>query len=201
LDAFTTFDPRPVAALADRFFPEKGVALASAWRTRQIEYAWLRTLMGRYAPFWQVTEEALVFAACMLGLELPPEQRRRLMQAHLEIGAWSDAGPALEPLKAAGIRFAFFSNFTAPMLEAAGANAGLGGIFEPHLSTDRVRAFKPDPRAYRMGVDAFGLAREEIVFAAFGGWDAAGAKGFWDPAVWESRGEVPGEGRGVAAAR
>jgi 2-haloacid dehalogenase len=152
LDAFTTFDPRPVAALAEQLFPGKGPTLTSAWRTRQFEYAWLRTLMGRYAPFWQVTEEALVFVARMLGLELTGEKRSRLMQAYLEIDAWPDARPALESLRAAGIRLALLSNFTAPMLDAAVRNAGLEGIFEPHLSTDRVRAFKPDQRAYRVGV-------------------------------------------------
>ena len=198
LDAFTTFDPRPVAALAERLFPGKGVALTSTWRTRQFEYSWLRTLMGRYAPFWQVTEEALVFATRMLGLELTGDRRSRLMQAHLEIDAWPDARPALESLRDAGIRLAFLSNFTAPMLDAAVRNAGLEGIFEPHLSTDRVRAFKPDPRAYRMGVNAFSLGREEIVFAAFAGWDAAGAKAFGYPTFWVNRTNAPVEELGVA---
>jgi 2-haloacid dehalogenase len=197
LDAFTTFDPRPVAALAEQLFPGKGPTLTSAWRTRQFEYAWLRTLMGRYAPFWQVTEEALVFVARMLGLELTGEKRSRLMQAYLEIDAWPDVRPALESLRAAGIRLALLSNFTAPMLDAAVRNAGLEGIFEPHLSTDRVRAFKPDQRAYRVGVEAFGLAREEIVFAAFAGWDAAGAKVFGYPTFWVNRANAPFEELGV----
>ena len=198
LDAFTTFDPRPVAVLADRFFPEKGAALASAWRTRQFEYAWLRTLMGRYVNFWQVTEEALVFAAHMLKLDLTAEKRSQLMQAWLQIKAWPDALPALTSLKDASIRLAFLSNFTAPMLDAAVGNSGFEGIFEPHLSTDRVRAFKPDPRAYQMGIDAFGLRREEIAFAAFGGWDAAGAKAFGYLTFWVNRVNAPVEELGVA---
>jgi 2-haloacid dehalogenase len=198
LDAFTTFDPWPIAALAERLFPGKGPALISAWRTRQFEYSWLRTLMGRYASFWQVAEEALVFAARMLGLELTDDKRSRLMQGHLEIAEWPDARPALESLRGAGIRLAFLSNFTPPMLDAAVRNAGLEGLFEPHLSTDRVRAFKPDPRAYRMGTEAFGLAREEIVFAAFGGWDAAGAKVFGYPTFWVNRAAGPVEELGVA---
>ena len=88
LDAFTTFDPRPVAALAERLFPGKGAALTSTWRTRQFEYSWLRTLMGRYAPFWQVTEEALVFAARMLGLELTADKRSQLSPR--PISRWTD---------------------------------------------------------------------------------------------------------------
>jgi 2-haloacid dehalogenase len=196
-DGFTTFDPRPIAALAERLFPGTGAQLANEWRTRQFEYSWLRTLMGRYVDFWQVTEDALVFAAQRLKLELGREKRERLMHAFVEIRAWPDAGPALKHLKDAGIRLRFLSNLTAKMLDAAIANSGLEGLFEPHLTTDIVRAFKPDPRAYQMGTDGFGLAREEIAFAAFGGWDAAGAKSFGYPTFWVNRAELPVEALGV----
>jgi len=104
----------------------------------------------------------------------------------------------LKSLKASGIRMAFLSNFTPAMLDAAVQNSGLQGIFEPHLSTDRVRAYKPDPRAYQMGVDAFGLKREEIAFAAFGGWDAAGAKAFGYRTFWVNRMNLPIEELGFA---
>lgn len=190
-DGFTVFDPRPVFTLAETLFPGQGAELSNAWRMRQFEYAWLRTLTNRYVDFWRVTEDALVFAAAMLKLELRPEKRRRLMQAYLEIKAWPDALPALRSLQEAGIRMAFLSNFTAAMLDAAVRSAGLEGIFEPHLSTDRVRAYKPDPRAYQMAMDAFGLRRDEIAFAAFGGWDAAGAKSFGYPTFWVNRMNLP----------
>jgi 2-haloacid dehalogenase len=194
LDALATFDPRPVRALAERLFPGKGAELGEVWRTRQFEYTWLRTLTGRYADFWRVTEDALVFSARLLGLELDREARGRLMHAFLELRAWPDAPPALGALRAAGIRLVLLSNFTAGMLEAAVANSGLQGLFEPHLSTDRVRAYKPDPRAYRMGVEALGLPREAIAFAAFAGWDAAGAQSFGYPTVWINRAGLPPEG-------
>jgi 2-haloacid dehalogenase len=73
------------------------------------------------------------------------------------------------------------------MLDAATRSSGLEGLFEQILSTDRVRAYKPDPRAYQMAIDAFGLRREDIVFAAFGGWDAAGAKSFGYRTFWANR--------------
>jgi 2-haloacid dehalogenase len=197
LDGFTTFDPRPVVALAEQYFPGTGAELGNVWRTRQFEYTWLRTLMGRYANFWQVTEDALVFAANSLKLDLTAGKRSGLMQAFLEIKAWPDAVPALEALKSAGIRLAFLSNLTAQMLDAAVRNSGLEGILEPHLTTDRVSVFKPDPRAYQMGIDAFGLRREEITFAAFGGWDAAGAKTFGYTTFWVNRANTPVEELGV----
>jgi 2-haloacid dehalogenase len=197
-DAFTTFDPRPGNVLAERLFPGSGAARISAWRTRQFEYTWLRTLMGRYVDFWQVTQESLAFAIKQLKLEDTPDKRASLLQAFLDMKAWPDALPALRTMKDAGLRLALLANPTAAMLDGWVKNSGLEGVFEPHLTTDRVRAFKPDPRAYQMGVDAFGLTREEVVFAAFGGWDAVGAKAFGYPTFWVNRGGTPPEALGLA---
>jgi 2-haloacid dehalogenase len=196
-DGFPIIDPRSVFAKAEEMFPGKGGELSNAWRTRQFEYTWLRTMSRSYVDFWHVTEQALVFAARLAKLELSGAQRDELMASYLGLKAWPDAAPALEKLKNAGIRMAFLSNFTADMLDAAVRNSGLQGIFEAHLSTDRVKAFKPEPRAYQMGVDAFGMAKEEIVFAAFAGWDAAGAKSFGYPTFWVNRANAPLEELGV----
>jgi 2-haloacid dehalogenase len=192
-DGFPIIDPRPVFAKAEEFFPGRGSDLSNAWRTRQFEYTWLRTLGGRYVDFWQVTEESLVYAAKAQGIDLSADKRDQLMQTYLTLKAWPDVAPALTQLKAAGIRMAFLSNLTDTMLKAAVKNSGFEQFFEPHLSTDKVRAFKPDPRAYQMGLDAFKLSKEEIVFAAFAGWDAAGAKWFGYPTFWVNRLNAPVE--------
>jgi 2-haloacid dehalogenase len=197
-DGFPIIDPRPVFAKAEAMFPGRGGELSNVWRTRQFEYTWLRTMSGSYADFWEVTEQALVFAARLVKLEMSGAQRDQLMESYLRLKAWPDAAAALKQLKDAGIRMAFLSNFTAEMLDAAIRNSQLVGIFEPHLSTDRVQAFKPDPRAYRMGVDAFGMAKEEIAYAAFAGWDAAGAKRFGYPTFWVNRANAPLEELGIA---
>ncbi|HZP81680.1 MAG TPA: haloacid dehalogenase type II [Chthonomonadaceae bacterium] len=197
-DAFPIFDPRPVFALAENLFPGRGAEISSAWRTRQFEYTWLRALSRRYADFWQVTEDALNFAAKTLKLELSAEKRQRLMAAYLELGTWPDVLPALKALKEGGIRLAFLSNFTPKMLGAAIQRSGLNDLFEFVLSTDAVQTYKPDPRAYQMGVDAFHLKREEILFAAFAGWDAAGAKSFGYPTFWVNRTKAPAEELGVS---
>ena len=196
-DCFPIIDPRPVSAKVEDLFPGRGAALINAWRTRQFEYTWLRTLGGHYADFWQVTEESLVHAAKALRIDLSADQRDRLMQAWLTLKAWPDVAPALQALKAAGIRMAFLSNLTDAMMDSAVKNSALEGFFEPPLSTDRVRAFKPDPRAYQMGLDAFKLRKEEIAFAAFAGWDAAGAKWFGYPTFWVNRLNLPVEELGV----
>jgi 2-haloacid dehalogenase len=196
-DAFPILDPRPVFALAGELFPEKGAELGNLWRTRQFEYTWLRTLSRRYADFWQVTDDALVFAAKALQVELTPEKHARLMQEYLKLRCWPDVPDALRSLKKAGVRIAFLSNMSARMLEAGIQNSGLDGMFDHVLSTDRVKAYKPDPRAYQMGVDAFGLKPDQILFAAFAGWDAVGAKSFGYPTFWVNRQSQPGEELGV----
>ena len=192
-DAFPIFDPRPVFAVAEELFPGKGAELSNAWRTRQFEYTWLRSMSHHYADFWKVTEDALVFAAKTMQVELTSEKRARLMQGYLELKPWPEVVSALQAFKATGLRMAFLSNFTPAMLEAGIKNGALEGMFEYVLSTDRVKTYKPDPRAYQMGLDAFRLKREEILFVAYAGWDAAGAKWFGYPTFWVNRLRLPAE--------
>src|ERR1700722_3750490 len=196
-DGFPILDPRPVFALVDQLYPERGVELTNVWRTKQFEYTWLRTMSRRYADFWQVTDDALVFAAKSLKLELTPEKHSRLMDAYLRLRCWPDVPEALRSLKNAGLRLAFLSNLTAQMLETGIHNSQLEGLCDHVLSTDRVKAYKPDPRAYQMGVDVLGLKPDQILFAAFAGWDAAGAKSFGYPTFWVSRQNQPAEELGV----
>lgn len=197
-DAFPIFDPRPVFALAEQLFPGKGTELSNAWRTRQFEYQWLRALSGRYADFWQATEDALVFAGEMLKLDLTPDKRNQLMEAYLGLKTWPEVPQALDSLKGAGMRLAFLSNATTQILDAGIKNSKLEGVFEHVLSTDKIKTYKPDPRAYHMAIDAFGLKKKEILFVAFAGWDAAGAKSFGYTTFWVNRLNLPAERLGVA---
>ncbi len=196
-DAFPIFDPRPVFSLTEELYPGRGAELGSEWRTRQFEYAWLRTLEGQYADFWSVTRDALSFATSKLAIVRDEEKLSRLMNAYLDLKPWPDVVPALKRLKESGIRLGLLSNFTDRMLTSCIAASGLDGMFEQVLSTDRVKAFKPDPRAYDMGVKSFALKREDIVFAAFAGWDAAGAKAFGYPTFWVNRLNATSEELGV----
>ena len=197
-DAFAILDPRPVVSRAQEVFPDRATELMNLWRTRQFEYTWLRSMMGQYADFWRVTDDALTFAAKSLKLELTADRRSRLMETYLELKTWPDALPTLHALKETGHRLAFLSNFTPNMLYAGIKNAGMEGLFEHVLSTDRVRAYKPSPRAYQMGIDAFRLDRSEILFVAFAGWDAAGARRFGYPTFWTNRLHAPTEELDIA---
>jgi 2-haloacid dehalogenase len=197
IDGFVVFDPRPIAALAERLVPGKGADLVATWRTRQFEYTWLRTAMHRYADFWAVTADALAFAASAARVDLSAPQRAQLMDAYLHLGAYPDVRPALTAFRDAGLRLAFLTNLSPRMLDAAIDSAGLADLFAHRLSTDTARTYKPDPRAYQLGVDAFGLAIEEIGFVASAGWDAAGAKAHGYPTFRLNRPSQPVEELGV----
>jgi 2-haloacid dehalogenase len=192
-DGLVVFDTRRVLALAEASFPGRGNELVNAWRARQFEYQWLRLGGERYADFLRVTRDSLEFAARSLGLALTAESRTAFMQVYLELEAWPDARPALLALAEAGLRLAFLSNMTTEMLDNGIERAGLRGLFDRVLSTDRVKSFKPAPRAYALAPDALGLPTESILFVASAGWDATGSKWFGFPTYWVNRGAAPRE--------
>jgi 2-haloacid dehalogenase len=198
-DAFALFDPRPVFQACEVAAPGRGNELASLWRTRQFEYQWLRGLGRHYEDFYAATEAALVFATRSLDLDLTAATRERLMHGFLELRAWPDVPASLRALRQAGKRVALLSNATPQILTSGLRNSGLELSLDEVISTDRIRSYKPDPRAYQLGVDVLKLPRERIAFVAFAGWDVAGAKWFGYPTFWNNRQSAPPETLGVAA--
>lgn len=192
-DAFAIFDPTPIQRTAEQLFPENGVELANLWRVKQFEYQWLHALIGSYADFWRCTEDSLAVAAKVLNLDLTIEKQNGLMNCYLQLKPWSEVSAALKNLNNLGLRLAFLSNATLEMLQACIKNSGLRDLFEQVLSTDRLRTFKPSPRAYQMAADAFAFRKDEVLFVAFAGWDAVGAKAFGYPTFWVNRANLPAE--------
>ncbi|MFA5989875.1 MAG: haloacid dehalogenase type II [Sphingomonas sp.] len=186
-DGFVIFDPRPVNAMVKAAFPEHGDALAQAWSAKLFGYSWLYTAAGQYTPFAEIADGALRFAAETLGLSLTGAVRARLVESYAQLNAWPDVKPALARLRAAGVRLAFLSNLSEPTLRANMDRAGISAEFDHILSTDRVRQFKPSPAAYGMAPAAFALPKSRIGFAAFGGWDAAGAAWYGYRTAWINR--------------
>ena len=171
-DAFSIFDLRPVSNLAE-LFPGKSTNLMSAWRTRQFEYQWLRILSNKYVDFWQITEDSLEFASKKSELQMTSETRNKLMSTYSHLSVWPDVQTSLCLLHNAGVRLGFLSNMTKKMLEFGLERANLNGTFEPVLSTDQIKTYKPTPLAYQMATNAFVLARHEILFVPFASWDMA----------------------------
>ena len=196
-DYFVLFNPDSVVEPVEKVFPGKGREVTNLWRTRQFEYAWLRSMTNRYVDFLTITEDALVYAANATGVTLTPEDRRHLVDAYLHLTPWPDTVDGLRRLKEAGVRVITIANFSPTMLRANAEHAGITGFFDALVSTDANHTYKPDPRAYRLGMERLHLAKHDIVFAAFGGWDAAGAKAFGYPTFWVNRFGQPLEELGI----
>jgi 2-haloacid dehalogenase len=192
-DALVIFDPRTVAALARTLFPEKGDMLANIWAAKVFGYTWLETSAGRYDDFETLAGSSLQFAADSVGIELSDRARTELLAVYAHLNAWPDVKPALARLRNARVRLRLLSDLSEATLQANMRNAGIEQYFEPPLSTDRVRQFKPAPAAYQMGIDAFELPKEAVGYAAFGGWDAFGATGFGYRTAWINRLGAPAE--------
>lgn len=192
-DGFPIFDPRSVAQAVSGAFPEKGQQLAASWSSKLFGYTWLVTAARQYEDFETLAARALRFTAASLGLPLSTSVEQELVGAYSRLNVWPDVRPALEALCNRGIRLAFLSNLSETMLDANMRHAGVADYFERPLSTDRVQRFKPAPEAYAMALSAFGLSRDQIGFAAFGGWDAAGATWFGYRTAWINRLNVTSE--------
>ncbi|APA84547.1 haloacid dehalogenase type II [Paraburkholderia sprentiae WSM5005] len=208
-DAYgTLFDVHSVIAAAEQLFPGHGDALSQLWRQKQIEYTQLRTLAARtdapgehYRPFWDITLDALRFAAKRLQLTLGRTAEKRLMDEYACLSAFPDAVPALralrEPIAAPRVGLAILSNGNPQMLDIAVKSAGMNALFDHVLSVDAVRAYKPSPAAYALGPDALGVSAREIVFVSSNGWDVAGAAWFGFTTFWLNRQNLPVEELGV----
>ncbi|WP_406694601.1 haloacid dehalogenase type II [Singulisphaera sp. Ch08] len=196
-DYFVIFNANSIIPAAEKAFPGKGPEFTRAWRAKQFEYGFLRSITGRHADFFKVTEDALVYAAEAMKLELTPEKRKSLLDAYLTLKPWPDAVDALRKLRAAGVRVITIANFSPRMLKANAENAGIADLFDELLSTQANGTYKPDPRAYALGMEHLKLKKEEIVFAAFGGWDAYGAKSFGYTTYWVNRFHLPMEELGI----
>jgi 2-haloacid dehalogenase len=201
-DAFPIFDPRPLAALAEKLFPGRGTEFMNTWRTRQFEYTWLRSLTRNYSDFLSTTRDALIYAAKALRIDISAEQERALMGQYFQLPVWPDVVPSLRALRAAGIKLVFLSNFTEEMMVRNCKHNGIDGLFDEFFSADLVRSYKPDPAVYEVAVKRLKLAKEQIVFTAFAGWDASSAAQYGYPTVWVNRaGATPEELPGLANAQ
>ena len=178
---------RARSALGDRWQP-----LAELWRAKQLQYTWLRSLMGRHADFWRVTGDALDFAMESLGVA-DDGLRARLMSLYERLGAYPDARPAVEALRRAGLRRAILSNGAPRMLAAASEAAGLAPLLDAVLSVEEVGIYKPSPSVYRIALDALRLWPAEVLFVSANGWDACGAKAFGFRVAWCNRAGQPRE--------
>ena len=196
-DAYgTLFD---VAAAARRAAAEPGretfaaqwPEIAEKWRLKQLQYTWLRAIMGNHVGFWQVTQDGLDWALESQGLSHDTELRARLLHLYWELDAYPEVSAMLTALKEAGMSTAILSNGSPDMLDAAVQSAGIGACLDDVLSVESVGIFKPARVVYDLVGQRFGCAPEEVLFVSSNGWDACAAAGYGFNTVWVNRASEP----------
>ncbi len=192
-DAYgTLFDVHSAAARCRDDLGNKADELSNIWRLKQLQYTWLRSLMGAHVDFWQVTGDGLDYAMAAVGLN-DPATRDKLMDMYLQLDAYREVPAVLGQLKAAGMTTAILSNGAPKMLEAAVHSAGLGDRLDHVLSIEDVGIYKPDPRVYRLAAERTGAGAREICFMSSNAWDAVAAAHFGFQVAWVNRFHQPPE--------
>jgi 2-haloacid dehalogenase len=186
-DAYgTLFDVTSAAAHARDELGEQWQPLADVWRMKQLQYTWLRSLMGKHADFWQVTGDALDYAMASMKLA-DPALRERLMNLYLRLDAYPEVRHTLTRLKSGGMKLAILSNGSPKMLAAACESSRLSALFDAVLSVETVGVYKPHASVYRLPVDYFAIAPDRMCFVSSNGWDAHGAKANGYRVLWCNR--------------
>ena len=191
-DAYgTLFDVHSATSLHQQKLGEKAQSISALWRTKQLEYTWLRSLMERYVNFGQVTQDALDYALASHGIQ-DGGLRQDLMNAYQKLSCYPEVPETLGKLKHHGLGTAILSNGSLEMLEAAVRNSSLEELLDGVYSVDTIRIFKPDPQVYQLAVDQFGCDPKEILFFSSNAWDVCGSATFGFQTVWVNRfGQAP----------
>jgi len=183
----TLYDVHSVVRQCDALYPGRGAEISAMWRQKQLEYTWLRSLMGQYIPFEQATRDALVYTCRHLELRLDEEACGKLCDAYLRLSPYPEVPDALRRLKRLGLPLAILSNGSVFSMDRVVKHSGLQEYFSHLLSVETVGVFKPDPRVYTLACRTLGLSPARILFISSNAWDAAGARHFGFKVYWVNR--------------
>src|SRR3954468_4564590 len=182
------FNVHSISEACESFFPGKGSELSRLWRTKQLEYTWLRSLMGRYAEFETITKDALVYSCGALGLDFDQSVSITLMQSYRNLSLFPEVRAALRTLKQ--YRLAVLSNGSPSMLNALVENTGIATLFDAVISVDELRIFKPHPSVYALAIQRLKLDAGDIGFVSSNFWDISGAASVGFRTFWINRNNV-----------
>lgn len=181
----TLFDVHSVVEKCESYFPTKGKDLSKLWRNKQLEYSFLRQLMGTYETFLTITKEALAYSCESLNLSLEKETEEILIKEYFNLTLYKEVEEVLDALKHK--KLAVFSNGSRDMLEPLIANSPLFTKDIVLLSVDDRKVFKPTPMSYQIVLKSLDVSREEVLFVSSNTWDIAGAKNFGFKTAWINR--------------
>lgn len=169
---------------------DKTEVLRNLWRSTQLQYFWIHTLVGQHRDYETITRDALNYSLASLGIK-DESLKTRLMDLYSEFQPYPDVIEMFKRLKALGVKTAIHSNGTPKLLDAAVKSCRLEALLDEVISIEDVKAYKPAGRAYRQVVDRFGLPPERICFVSSNGWDVHGAAVFGFRVIWANRTKKP----------
>ena len=186
-DAYgTLFDVHSAAGQYSQKLGELEASVSEMWRAKQLQYTWLRSLMGTYDDFWTVTGDSLDYALASHGVE-DEELRSNLMNAYLQLSCFEEVPNVLRTLKENGIVTAILSNGSPDMLDPVVENSGVTDYIDACISVDAVKIYKPTAEVYQLPCDRFGVKPEEVSFQSSNCWDAIGGAQFGYQVAWCNR--------------
>jgi 2-haloacid dehalogenase len=187
-DAYgTLFDTTAAAAHCKVKLGKDYSALSALWRSKQLEYTWLRSLMNEYVDFWQITSDGLDYALETMGLNDDLDLRNKLLNQYMKLDCFPEVPNVLQTLNTGGLKCAILSNGSPKMLNSAIENAGIAELLVNSFSVESLGIYKPSPKVYQMAVNNLSVSAENITFMSSNAWDVAAAANFGFRVIWVNR--------------
>ncbi len=185
-DAYgTLFDVNSAAEKCKERLGDKWEGFANYWRTTQLEYTWLRSLMRRHKDFWQITEDSLDKSMNFYNIDIA--MRSELLNLYKVLSPFTEVRDTLNKLKQSNYKLAILSNGTPDLLNELVVSNGLKDIFDDIFSVEEVGIFKPDSKVYDLPINKYNIEKNEVLFLSANTWDVSGAGNYGYNTVWVNR--------------
>lgn len=182
----TLFDVHSIIEKCDELFPGHGQEISSLWRTKQLDYVFIRQMIGSYRPFDEMTRNSLRYTCEELGVALGEKKERELLQSYLTLTPYEEVAQILEQLTRR-YKLAVLSNGSPSMLYPLFEHYRFNRFLDEVISVDDIKHYKPSPQAYTYGLERLNCRREEVLFLSSNTWDITGASTFGFRTVWVNR--------------
>ena len=185
-DAYgTLFDVNSAAEKCKDKIGDKWEGFANFWRTTQLEYTWLRSLMDRHKDFWQVTEDSL--DKSMKAFNIDPSMKNELLNLYKILSPYKEVPETLKTLKEKKFKLAILSNGTPSLLDELVKSNHLDNLFDDIFSIEQVGVYKPSSRVYDMPIKKYNINKSEVAFLSANTWDVSGGGNYGYQSIWVNR--------------
>ena len=185
-DAYgTLFDVNSAAEKCKDKIGDKWERFANFWRTTQLEYTWLRSLMDRHKDFWQVTEDSL--DKSMKVFDIDPSMRNELLNLYKVLSPYKEVPETLKALKEKKFKLAILSNGTPSLLDELVKSNHLDNLFDDIFSIEQVGVYKPSSRVYDLPIKKYNINKSEVAFLSANTWDVSGGGNYGYQSIWVNR--------------